>query len=232
MPRFLFPTKKLKTPEMSTSPVADEQEQLLDHSYDGIQEFDNPLPGWWKWTFVGSFVFSVFYLMYFHIGAPGRSIIDQYDRQSARLTMAQYGKIGDLTADEETIRQFYADESWLRVGAGLFKTKCVSCHGSKGEGNVGPNLTDDYFKNLRDLEGIARVIDRGAANGAMPAWGNRLDHPNDLVMLSAYVASLRGTQPGGNAKGPEGSEIPPWPEPLAAIPADESADTEEAGGAE
>ncbi len=43
--------------------------QLTDHAYDGIQEFDNPLPGWWKWMFVATIVFSVFYAMYFHIGA-------------------------------------------------------------------------------------------------------------------------------------------------------------------
>ena len=33
-----------------------ESNQLTDHAYDGIQEFDNPLPGWWKWMFVGSIV--------------------------------------------------------------------------------------------------------------------------------------------------------------------------------
>jgi cytochrome c oxidase cbb3-type subunit III len=35
------------------------------------------------------------------------------------------------------------------------------------------------------------VIADGAGNGAMPAWRNRL-HPNELLLVSAYVASLRG----------------------------------------
>jgi len=72
-------------------------------------------------------------------------------------------------------------------------------------------LTDDFYKNVTNVEDIARVITKGAAGNAMPAWGNRL-HPNDIVLLSAYVASLRQTNADGG-KAPEGRVIPPWPEP-------------------
>ncbi len=184
------------------------EDPLMDHSYDGIQEFDNPLPGWWKWMFVGTVVFSVCYALYFHIGAPGRSVAAQYDRELAANTLLQFKEIGELTPDERTIAEYMQKDSWLKVGAGIFKTNCISCHGRNAEGNVGPNLTDDYYKNLGDLEGIARVITQGAANNAMPAWNNRLVN-NEIVLVSAYVASLRGTNEAG--KGPEGREIPAWP---------------------
>ncbi|MFN3190572.1 MAG: cbb3-type cytochrome c oxidase N-terminal domain-containing protein [Aureliella sp.] len=203
----------LKT-DAETNHLSDElvpQDQLTDHAYDGIQEFDNPLPGWWKWMFVGSFVFSVFYAMYFHIGAPGRAIADQYDRELAANTRLQFAEIGDLTADNATIAEYMAKDSWLKVGQVVFSTHCISCHGRDGEGKVGPNLTDEKYKHLKDLEGIARVIAKGAANNAMPAWSNRL-HPNEIVLVSAYVASLRGTNhPAG--KTPEGNDIPAWPTP-------------------
>jgi cytochrome c oxidase cbb3-type subunit 3 len=75
---------------------------------------------------------------------------------------------------------------------------------------VGPNLTDDNWKNVTKLEDIAKVIEVGAANGSMPAWRNRLSHVNLIVLTSAYVASLRGTNP-ANPKAPEGNPIPPWP---------------------
>lgn len=180
------------------------------HAYDGIEEFDNPLPGWWKWMFVGSFVFSVFYAMYYHMGAPGRSVEAQYERALAENTRLRFAEIGQLTADNETIAKYIQKPSWLKVGQVVFKTHCISCHGRKGEGKVGPNLTDDYYKHLKDLEGIARVVNKGAANNAMPAWETRLD-PNEVVLVSAYVASLRGANE-ADGKPPEGSIIPPWPE--------------------
>lgn len=188
-----------------------ENNALTDHVYDGIQEFDNPLPGWWKWMFVGTIVYSLFYALFFHIGAPGRSIIDQYDTALAANTKLQFAEIGDLEPTAENILRYANQKSWLSVGQTIFKTNCVSCHGRDGEGKIGPNLADDYYKNVRKVEDIARVIIQGAGNGAMPAWGARL-HPNEVVLVSAYVAAMRGSPAGSTGKGPEGSEIPPWPE--------------------
>ncbi|MCA9130332.1 MAG: c-type cytochrome [Planctomycetales bacterium] len=197
---------------------------LTNHAYDGIQEYDNPLPGWWKWTFVGSIVFSVLYALYFHIGAPGRSLLEQYDRELAINTRLQFKEIGDLVPNEATILEYMHKDDWLKVGQVVFKTNCVSCHGRDGEGKVGPNLTDDYYKNLRNLEGIAKVISVGAANGAMPAWGHRL-HVNEVVLVSAYVASLRGNSPAEPGKAAEGNLIDPWPEFKAAASEDAAKNT-------
>ena len=182
-----------------------------DHAYDGIEEFDNPLPGWWKWLFVASIVFSPFYWMFFHGGAEGRSMHDTYGVALAENTRLQFEEIGELQPDEQTILKYAHDKSWVRIGEIVFKTNCISCHGRKGEGKVGPNLTDDHFKNVTRLEDIARVVAKGAAANAMPAWGNRL-HPNEIVLVSSYIASLRGTHVDGG-KAPEGKEIPAWPEP-------------------
>lgn len=186
------------------------------HVYDGIEEYDNPLPGWWKWLFVATIAFSPLYWMYYHGGAEGRSVEEQYGFALAENTRLQFAEIGELQPNEETILRYAAQPNWLRVGEVVFKSNCISCHGRSGEGQVGPNLTDAYYKNVRKIEDIARVIASGAGGNAMPAWGNRM-HPNEIVLVSAYVASLRSTDfPGG--KGPEGNEIPPWPpapEPIA-----------------
>ena len=196
-----------------------ENEPLIQHSYDGIQEFDNPLPGWWKWMFVGSIVYSLFYALFFHIGAPGRSIFDQYDAALAVNTRLQFSEIGDLQPTADNILLYpsalaASRKSWLSVGQTIFKTNCISCHGVDGIGKIGPNLTDEYYKSVHKVEDIARVISQGAGNGAMPAWGTRL-LPNEIVLVSAYVASLRGSPLGEGGKPPEGSVIPPWPEPSA-----------------
>ncbi len=186
-----------------------DRDLLLDHNYDGIQEYDNPLPGWWSGLFVGTIVFSALYLLYHHSGVEGRSVYDDYEREKAEVFEKRFAELGELTPDKETILKYMNDPKWLAVGESVFKANCVSCHADGGLGNVGPNLTDDYWKNVQSVEDIAKVIANGAAGGAMPAWKNRLSHPNQIVLTAAYVASLRG-KGGGGGKPPEGRKIPPW----------------------
>jgi cytochrome c oxidase cbb3-type subunit III len=183
-------------------------EHVTDHLYDGIEEYDNPLPGWWSWLFVASIVFSIFYWFYYQSGVPGRSVQAQYDVAVADNLRVQFAEIGELKPDEATLVKYMNDEKWKTVGQVVYKANCISCHGANGEGNVGPNLTDDRFKNVRKIEDIATVIREGANNGAMPSWKNRL-HVNEVVLTAAYIASMRGSPVAG--KTPEGNEIPPWP---------------------
>ncbi|MEO1614679.1 MAG: cbb3-type cytochrome c oxidase N-terminal domain-containing protein [Planctomycetota bacterium] len=180
-----------------------------DHAYDGIEEYDNPLPGWWKWLFIASIVFCPFYWVFYHSGTKGRSLEDIYTAAAAANQRLLFAEIGDLKMDEPTIARFMGEDSWVKVGQSVFRANCVSCHGKAGEGKVGPNLTDDVYKNVAKLEDIAKVIHNGAGNGAMPKWSNRLQ-PNEIVLVSAYVANLRGTNAEGG-RTPEGRSIDPWP---------------------
>lgn len=192
----------------TTTPTND-REKLTDHTYDGIQEYDNPLPGWWLFLFWFFILIAPLYYLYAESGIEGRSIHDKYNAHMASVFEKRFAEIGELKADRETILKYMNDEpKWLAVGKVVYQTNCVSCHGADGGGIVGPNLTDDHWKHVRNVEGIARVIEDGAANGAMPAWKNRLSHPNQVVLTAAYVASLRKKPVSG--KGPEGSEIEPW----------------------
>ena len=52
--------------------------RVLDHEYDGIQEFDNPQPAYWTWIFLGSTVWALGYFIYYHLGGPGKSDTEQY----------------------------------------------------------------------------------------------------------------------------------------------------------
>ncbi len=182
-----------------------------DHAYDGIEEYDNPLPGWWKWVFIATIAFSPFYMLFYHGGAAGRSVEDQYGVALATNTRLQFAEIGNLTPDANTIATYMHKGSWVKVGESVFKANCISCHGRNGEGQVGPNLTDEMYKNVVKIDDIAKVINEGAGGGAMPKWSNRL-HPNEVVLVSAYVASLRGKNVEGRI--PEGRAIEPWPEAL------------------
>ncbi|MEQ1825241.1 MAG: cbb3-type cytochrome c oxidase N-terminal domain-containing protein [Pirellula sp.] len=186
------------------------QEVHAIHTYDGIQEFDNPLPGWWKWIFWISILGAPIYLLYFHAGAPGRSVEEMYQVSLTENTRKQYAEIGDLAADEKTMIQYMKDPKWVGVGQSIFKTNCVSCHRSDGGGNIGPNLCDESFKHIKQLPDIIKVVNNGVAGGAMPGWASRMTHKNDAILVSVFVASLRGAKP-VNGKAPDGSPIPPWP---------------------
>jgi len=182
--------------------------ETTSHTYDGITEYDNPLPGWWSAIFALCTLFAPIYLLYFHGGGDGKLIHAQYEDETARIFTLRFKELGDLSPDRETLMKFKDETEWLAVGKAVFNTNCVSCHGADGGGNVGPNLTDDAWLHVTNIEDIAKVIQDGAANGAMPAWRNRLSHINQIVLTAAYVASLRGS--GATGKAAEGNVIPAW----------------------
>jgi cytochrome c oxidase cbb3-type subunit 3 len=183
-------------------------DMLRDHEYDGIQEFDNPTPSWWTYIFVGSCAFSLVYFVFFHMGA-GWTVKESYQIAVVDDLRKQFAEIGQLKPDEPTLLKYMQDPKWLTVGQLVFKGNCINCHGAEANGSIGPNMTDDHYKNVKTLADIPMVVSAGAANGAMPAWKTRL-HPNEIVLVSAYIATLRGK----NLPGPrpaEGDLIPPWP---------------------
>ena len=196
----------MTTDSRSTDP---NEPPLVGHSFDGIQEYDNPLPGWWKWLFVGTIVFSLLYWPFFHSGAPGRSIEERFSIAQAENMRLQFAEIGELKPNEETLVRMMNDPGWVKVGESIYRGNCASCHGIDGGGVVGPNLADDHYKNVRDISDILRIVQVGAAAGAMPAWQNRLQL-NEQILVSSFVASLRGTTP-ASPKPAEGNVIPPWP---------------------
>jgi cytochrome c oxidase cbb3-type subunit 3 len=191
---------------MSTKPLND----LTDHEYDGIREYDNPTPGWWTGIFVATIVLCFPYFLMAHFGKWGWDVHEAHTQDVAADLKRQFGEIGDLNADEATLLRFMNDEKWLPVGEVVFRVNCVQCHGSDGAGREGGgvNLTDEKYKNVKQLTDIPSVIANGAANGGMPAWRTRL-HRNEIVLASCYVARMRGRNLPGRA--PEGETIPPWP---------------------
>lgn len=200
------------------------------HAYDGIQEYDNPLPGWWKWFFILTIIFSVLYWMFFHMGAPNRSMFDQLQESQKELAAKQYGTIGPLTQNRENLAAYMKKEDWVAYGKSIFRTNCQSCHGPDGGGLVGPNLTDGKWKNVRHLEDIMTVINNGAGNNAMPAWKQRFTEPRDVIMVSAYVATLLGSK-ASNPKGPEGNiDLASWDADLAELPKKEPTGAEAPAG--
>ena len=182
---------------------------LLDHSYDGIQEYDNPLPGWWKLLFWGSILFCIPYTIYYHF-MEGNSIQDQFE-----ASMEKYGLNLNLKPDSGTILALMDDEEKLALVESKFAT-CTACHAPGGTGlkNLGPNLTDKHWKNIQELADIYRVLDVGVPGTAMlPQAALSKD---EKVLMAAYVATLSRNPKEGLE--PEGELIEEWPAASAKDP--------------
>ena len=195
-----------------------EFDRLTGHNYDGIQEYDNPLPGWWVWLFWGTIIFSVLYLA-ITFGAGGYRAdggllapIAEYEREKKMWTERKLASTGELVANEETLVNLMQSEKLLAQGKTIYAGKCAVCHAQNGAGLVGPNLTDDKYRNVKTLIDVFTVVRDGAGNGTMPAHKTLLSEP-DMILVSAYVASLRGQNLTGKAPEAIDVSIPEWPEP-------------------
>ncbi len=185
---------------------APKTDPLTDHEYDGIQEYDNPMPRWWVWIYWGTFYFAICYVLWMHVFMKGTTVVEAYDEemQVAREAAAQR----DLgTVSEQSLGKLTKNAAVMADARAMFQKRCVQCHGPKGAGLIGPNLTDDYWIHGRGrLMDIYRVVNGGVASKGMPEWGKVLA-PIEIAKLAAYVGTIRGTHLEGKA--PEGTLVAP-----------------------
>ncbi len=181
--------------------------KLCEHESDGIQEYDNPMPLWWSGIFWASIVFSILYAMYFMIGV-GPTAQQEYQDDLGGYYLEQAEKLGDLQPDAPTIERLMKDDKMMTAARGLFISNCAVCHAADGGGLTGPNLCDGSYINVNKIEDIYTVISNGVIAKGMPAWDKRFI-PAQRVLLAAYIARLRGTNPAA-PKAALGKEIARW----------------------
>jgi cytochrome c oxidase cbb3-type subunit 3 len=190
--------------------TGDADDELTGHLYDGIEEYDNPLPGWWKWLFIASIVFGGLYMFVsLLVGETwsGRSSHAAAVQAEFARRAAQFGV---LDQTPETLDRIREDAALNAYGRSLYLANCASCHGGDGGGTVAaPNLTDSAYIHIDDPADFYDIMENGANNGAMPAWRGRLA-PNDLIIVSGYAYSLRGKPTGTGGKAPEGEVKAAW----------------------
>ena len=180
----------------------DPNEKKTDHNYDGIQELDNDLPRWWLGLFYLSIVFGIGYFCYYELG-DGPSIQDEFAGDIAAIE-AKKAVAPPSTFPEVTKLVLYQKSTEKKAaGKAVFQSRCVACHGDKGQGIVGPNLTDDsWMHGDGKLAAVAKIIHDGVPEKGMPPW-NALLSDDEIYSVTAYVKSLRGTNPAG-AKAAQG----------------------------
>ena len=183
------------------------EEKLLDHAYDGIHEYDNPLPRWWVWIFAGSFFFSVAYFFQYHLSGNGESVAAAYEAEMRQAREAEAKATLAQPVTEDSLGKLMADPALMSDASALFGARCSPCHGAQAQGVIGPNLTDNaWIHGEGKLTDIYAVIDAGVLAKGMPAWGRQLA-PIEVRKLAAFVGTQRGKAVPGKA--PEGVVIAP-----------------------
>lgn len=177
--------------------------------YDGIQEYDNQLPRWWVWKFILTCIFGVLYFFYYHMSGVGTNLNEDYsqDLREEQLEILVRSKQQEPASQEE-LQQLMSDNAALDLGQSIYDVNCATCHGSLGEGLIGPNLRDQYWIHGNKLTDIVAIIENGVAAKGMVAWKSLLKR-EEIHSVAAYVKSLKGSDEDiPNAKGPEGELIP------------------------
>ncbi|MBR9999128.1 MAG: c-type cytochrome [Cyclobacteriaceae bacterium] len=191
-------------------PIEEEEDILLDHNYDGIKELDNHLPPWWKWLFYITIVWSLIYLLAFHVFDWMPLSSEEYNISIARAEAAmeaQKASSPSAAIDENNVT-VATEEAALAQGETIFIRQCAVCHQQDGGGNVGPNLTDDYWIHGGSIKDIFSIIKYGVPQKGMISWESQLN-PTEMRDVASYIkVKLVGTEP-ANPKEPQGELYDP-----------------------
>lgn len=181
-----------------------ELDELLDSNYDGIQEYDNDLPGWWVYLFYLTIIISAIYVVWVHYG-PGLLPREKLSKDMAVLEEVRAAAQARMEASRPAKVDLVAlssDTAALASGKTIFIEKCAACHTETGGGLVGPNLTDAYWIHGGTVTDIKRIVENGVLEKGMLAWKGILK-PEEIDDVTAFVWSIRNTNVEGG-KAPEG----------------------------
>ena len=198
---------------MSKKPVQKGNEvETTGHSWDGIEEYNNPLPKWWVWIFYICIIWGIGYTIAYPawpgIKGATEGVLGWSTRANVQADIdavdASNAPMNDkLAAVELTAIAGDAELNGYAVSAGsaVFKTWCAQCHGSGAAGAVGyPNLLDNDWLWGGDIENIYLTINHGIRNeedsdarySEMPAFGQDYLEAEQIDAVVNYVMSLSG----------------------------------------
>jgi cytochrome c oxidase cbb3-type subunit 3 len=192
------------------------RDEMLDHEFDGIREFDNPPPGWIMWMLYASIVFSVGYWLYYETFGVGYQPTRSYEAEMASAAEAQLAKMAKQELSDATLVLMAAVPAQVDEGRKIYEQFCVVCHGAAGEGSVGPNLTDPYWLHGGAPMSIWKTVTNGVTDKGMAAWAGQLG-PARVQKVVAFVLTLKDTNRPGKA--PQGEPEAAAPTSAAPLPA-------------
>lgn len=176
-----------------------EKDELLDHEYDGIREFDNALPRWWLYGFYFTIAFSVVYVVNYHLlptplwGRPG--MIAEYD---ADVAMAERLAASRPKAEGPVVAAALTDADSLAKGKAIYEgaNLCAACHRDDLGGLVGPDLTDDlWIHGCTPADLVKNVATGFPTLGMLPYGSGAALSDEELLQVVSYILSKAGSSP-------------------------------------
>ena len=186
-----------------------EEVKTTGHSWDGIEEYNNPMPRWWFWMFIMTILFGIGYLVAYpgmgdYKGTFNWTSHNQYEREVAaadKTVNALYGKYSKMKVEDVA-----KDKNAMTIGKNLFDTYCIQCHGSDAQGSRGfPNLTDSDWIYGGTPDKIHETITNGRIGIMMP-WGPNLG-TEGVRDVANYVMSLSKDRAYDEDRAARGKEI-------------------------
>lgn len=200
---------------MARLPKQERQEpETTGHEWDGIREYNNPLPRWWLWVFYATIVWAIWYSIAYPAWPMIQGATDGYKGWSTRENVAE--AIAEAEAANAAINERLASVELTAIGedpeltayatsagAAVFKTWCAQCHGSGAAGAKGyPNLLDNDWLWGGTMEDIHLTVTHGVRNeedpdarySEMPAFGEILEQ-EEIAQVANYVMTLSGNTP-------------------------------------
>lgn len=198
---------------MSKKPVQKQDIPTTGHEWDGIQEYDNPMPRWWLWTFYITIIWGIGYTIAYPAWPGIKGATEGLLGYSTRAEVA--AEIDEVNTRNEAINARLASADLTAIesdpelngyaksaGAAVFKTWCAQCHGSGAAGAKGyPNLLDNDWLWGGDIEAIHETVTAGIRNedndlarySEMPAFGrDELLEDEQIDQVVNFVMSLSG----------------------------------------
>lgn len=171
-------------------------EKTTGHVYDGIEEWDNPLPGWWFAMFVITIVWGVAYLVAYpgmgnFPGVLGWTSQEQHEQEVA-VADEKFRAMRDKYL-AMPIEDIYEDPKVKKMGMRIYGNNCSQCHGLDAAGALGfPNLADDDWLYGGSADAIKHTLVNGR-QAIMPPWETILGD-DGIAETTAYVLSLNSRE--------------------------------------
>lgn len=186
------------------------KKKIIDHGFDSILEIDNDIPSLWLNLFYITIIIAGIYF-FAYIFTDFAHTDKEYDLSyKKQLSDIQYY---ENTIPQATLETAHFDNSFVEEGRKLFEENCATCHETNGRGNIGPNLTDDYWINKEEkslFKNIFHVLWYGSKNNpTMRAFGESGEiKGNDIQKIASYVYTInKESKKPLHGKEPQGKKV-------------------------